>query len=176
MKPMKAFVFMLVLIANIFFNTTKSEALKVKDARWGFDDSVIFGRFTPLFVLFHNESKSDNFAGLVKLKQEQWGVRYGATEKVLIQPLSKESKPCLNSSGLRVLPSPTAWKLSSLITSPAGQRSNERHWSIGSDEGEYFTFLREAMRVFPSLRESSLRCRQRRGTLELGPGLLSSIR
>lgn len=74
--------------ALVFLNSGHSEALEVKEARWGFADGVKIGHFNPVFALVYNDSKTENFDGQMIIRPGHFGPTRGVveTKQVFLAP------------------------------------------------------------------------------------------
>jgi hypothetical protein len=81
----------LAVLVFCVFSPARSEALQVKETRWGFKDEVILGQFNPLYVLFYNDAKT-KFEGFASLKKQRSGTQEGAPERKRIFLAPKSSR------------------------------------------------------------------------------------
>lgn len=105
MKPKSARFTFHLLFTLILLASSPSEALEVKEARWGLNDGVKLGHFNPVYALLYNDSKTENFDGEVILRPGLFGPIRGVVEKKKVFLAPRTSRwiqfgPMINSTSL----------------------------------------------------------------------------
>lgn len=92
MMPKSARFIFVTLFSVFLLSQNPSEALEVKEARWGFNDGVRVGHFNPVFALLYNDSKTENFDGEISLRPGLFGPVQGVVEKKRVFLAPKTSR------------------------------------------------------------------------------------